>query len=64
MEDDEQPFGERDRIRRWQIEQFERFGILSRYECEELVDQGCDWRQMKRLLDLGCTPRLALKIIR
>lgn len=58
MPDDEDP------VRDWQVGQLERTGRLSRGECEELVDEGCDWRLLLALLAVECPLPVALKIAR
>ena len=59
---DEDPIDERRRIRAWRAEQLHRLGLswLIAYTFAPLVD----WHDVAGLVEQGCSPQLALEIVR
>jgi hypothetical protein len=52
----------RDPIHEWRVWQLRRLGIP--WSLAQTVAEQVDWRQVARLVQDGCPPRLALSIVR
>lgn len=49
-------------VRNWRVSQLRRLGI--RGSLAEIYADRIDWHQIARLVQRGCPPRLALRIVR
>jgi hypothetical protein len=49
-------------VREWRAEQLQRLGISA--IVAEAVASFVDWRELARLIERGCSPALALEIVR
>jgi hypothetical protein len=48
-------------VHNWRVSQLERLGIPE--TLAEIYADGIDWHQIARLVQRGCPPRLALRIV-
>ncbi len=53
---------ERNNVRDWQAEQFERLGF-DEWTAELLADHGVDYHKVEDLIRDGCPPELAAEIV-
>ena len=60
--DEEQPSATEVLVHEWRTEQLERLGIAR--TVAEAVAGFVDWHELARLVERGCSPALALEIVR
>ena len=60
--DEEQPSATEVRVHEWRTEQLERLGIAR--TVAEAAAGFVDWHELARLVERGCSPALALEIVR